>query len=203
MITNDDSLETNHNTDRPAHAFYEYESAQGHALEIVIKDQAWDRIAGANNQDFFRVLAKAGLLALDQTEARYAQNAEPINRAAKSPHRLAVLILDNDQTVQNLNKTYRGKDKPTNILSFPQTQDREEDEQQVHIGDAILAYETVINETNRDKKPQIEHISHLIIHGVLHLLGYDHEHDTAAKQMEKLESELMEQLNYTNPYIIS
>ncbi len=194
MITNDNKV-TGINTDDTAHPFYEYQSPQGHALEIIIKDQAWLKLPQANKEDYFKGLAKAGFLALDQQ----AQSGQE-NTAAKSPHRLAVIMLDNDQTVQNLNKTYRGKDKPTNVLSFPQIDFWEEDGEQAHIGDAILAYETVINEAKRDEKPQIEHISHLIIHGVLHLLGYDHENDKAAKQMEKLESELMDQLGYTNPY---
>ena len=182
--------------------YWDYDSQQGQSLEIILEDQAWLSLISDEGQTFFADGAKAGLLALDQQAVNEAPNS-----ASKSPHRLAVVMLSNDQSVQELNKTYRGKDKPTNVLSFPSTENFHETTQKqkepVHVGDIILAYETVINEAKRDKKPIKQHFSHLVIHGVLHLLGYDHENETQAQVMEALESELMNQLGYDDPYLLA
>jgi len=180
--------------------YWDYQSQQGHGLEMILEDQAWLSLKSDEGQTFFADSSEAGLLALDQVAVN-----ETINSASKSPHRLAVVMLSNDESVQELNKTYRGKDKPTNVLSFPSTENFHETTQKqkepVHVGDIILAYETVINEAKRDKKPIKQHFSHLVIHGVLHLLGYDHENETQAQVMEALESELMNQLGYDDPYL--
>lgn len=163
-------------------------------IELILEDQRWCEIS----QDF-AFLKKAVLLALSQHPAK---TASPDIVAMKSPHRLAVLVLSNDETVERLNKSYRGKDKSTNILSFPSTDDvlPGEEAEPVHIGDAILAYEYVINEAENEKKEIKTHISHLVIHGVLHLLGYDHEESDDAETMETLEINLMNQLGLENPY---
>jgi len=107
---------------------------------------------------------------------------------------LSVVLADND-FVQELNKVYRSKDKPTNVLSFPQDED-------VLLGDVILAYETVSSEAGEQKKPFEDHFVHLVIHGVLHLLGYDHETDEGAKIMERAEIETLKKLGIKNPYEI-
>lgn len=163
-------------------------------IELILEDQRWCEIS----QDF-AFLKKAVLLALSQHPAK---TASPDIVAMKSPHRLAVLVLSNDETVERLNKSYRGKDKSTNILSFPSTDDvlPGEEAEPVHIGDAILAYEYVRNEAENEKKEIKTHISHLVIHGVLHLLGYDHEESDEAETMETLEINLMNQLGLENPY---
>ena len=176
--------------------YWDHQSQQGHSLEMILQDQAWLSLQSDEGQTDFADVAKAGLLALDQVVA----DAAP-NNASKSPHRLAVVMLSNDQSVQELNKTYRGKDKPTNVLSFPSTESFQETQGPIHVGDIILAYETVINEAKRDKKPIKQHFSHLVIHGVLHLLGYDHENESQAQIMETLESKLMNELGYENPYL--
>lgn len=176
--------------------YWEYQSQQGHSLEMILEDKAWLSLKSGEGQTVFDDSAKAGLLALDQKAVETA-----LNNASKSPHRLAVVVLSNDQTVQDLNKTYRGKDKPTNVLSFPSNESLQEMQGPIHVGDIILAYETIINEAKRDKKPIKQHFSHLVIHGVLHLLGYDHEHETQSKVMETLESKLMNELAYENPYL--
>ena len=182
--------------DQEDHApYWDHQSQQGHSLEMILEDQAWLSLQSDEGQTVFADIAKAGLLALDQVVV----DATPIN-ASKSPHRLAVVMLSNDQSVQELNKTYRGKDKPTNVLSFSSTESFQETQGPVHVGDIILAYETVINEAKRDKKPIKAHFSHLVIHGVLHLLGYDHENESQAQIMETLESKLMNELGYENPY---
>lgn len=103
------------------------------------------------------------------------------------------VVLSNDEEVQNLNKTFRHKDSPTNVLSFP-SEIREE------LGDIILGYETVLREAKEDNISLLNHTLHLIIHGFLHLLGYDHEKECDAEIMENMEIEILKALNIKNPY---
>jgi probable rRNA maturation factor len=115
------------------------------------------------------------------------------------------LLLTDDKEIQTLNKNYRGFDKPTNVLSFP-IQDPlalKTVMQQSHpimLGDIVLSYETVMHEIDRDKKTFLNHVSHLLVHSVLHLLGYDHEEDHDADEMEALEVRILNQLGIQNPY---
>lgn len=103
------------------------------------------------------------------------------------------LVLADDDFVQNLNREYRGKDKPTNILSFPQDED-------FCLGDLVLAYETVEREAREQNKTFTNHVTHLIVHGVLHLLGYDHIDDQEAEEMEALEISILAKMGLPNPY---
>ena len=160
-------------------------------IELIIEDQRWSQIS----KDF-SFLKEASLLALCQ------QATETAPLAMKSPHRLAVLVMSDDVSIRNLNKTYRGKDKATNVLSFPSTESLlpGEENEPVHIGDVILAYDYVSEEAKNEKKVLQTHLSHLVVHGVLHLLGYDHETTKDAEAMETLEIKLMKQLGLENPY---
>ena len=106
------------------------------------------------------------------------------------------LVLADDTFVQKLNKEWRGKDKPTNVLSFPQ-------DEPMLLGDVVLAYETVKREAQEQDKRFEDHLIHLIAHGVLHLLGHDHEDDAEAEEMESLEISVLEALGIKNPYEIS
>ncbi len=103
------------------------------------------------------------------------------------------VVLSSDKEVQDLNKIFRHKDKPTNVLSFPSD---EKDE----LGDIILAYETVVREAEKFGISPLHHTLHLIIHGFLHLLGYDHEKEKEAKEMENMEIRILETLHINNPY---
>lgn len=105
---------------------------------------------------------------------------------------LSIVLADND-FVQALNKEWRGKDTPTNVLSFPQ-------DEPMLLGDIILAYETVRDEAEAQGKRFEDHSAHLIAHGLLHLLGHDHTEDDEAEIMEALEIEILEALNIKNPY---
>jgi probable rRNA maturation factor len=98
-----------------------------------------------------------------------------------------------DKTVHQLNKEYRGKDKPTNVLSFPQDEDG-------MLGDVVLAFETVEREAREQEKTFSDHTQHLVVHGVLHLIGHDHEEDGQAEEMEKLEIRILAALGVKNPY---
>ena len=103
------------------------------------------------------------------------------------------VVLADDREVQNLNKTFRQKDKPTNVLSFPSTVEGE-------LGDIILAYETIMREAEEAGISPLNHTLHLIIHGFLHLLGYDHEEESEAQHMENMEIQILKTLNISNPY---
>ncbi len=112
------------------------------------------------------------------------------------------LVFADDAFVRSLNKEYRGKDKPTNVLSFPQMEPEETFAPQhfISLGDIILAEETVSREAAEQDKPLDAHISHLIVHGTLHLLGYDHIDDEEAEKMESLEIKILSTLGIKNPY---
>ena len=113
------------------------------------------------------------------------------------------IVLADDDTVHALNRQYRGIDKPTNVLSFPTEKWEEGGGQPVLIGDVVLGFETVKREAELADKPLGHHVSHLIVHGILHLLGYDHETDSDAAEMEPLETAILERLNIPDPYAIA
>ena len=117
------------------------------------------------------------------------------------------IVLAHDELVQELNREYRDRDKPTNVLSFAQLDgdDGWEAPKQpgpCTLGDLILAYETVEKESKEEQKPFDHHLTHLVIHGILHLLGYDHLNDSEAEEMESLEIQILSGLGITNPYKI-
>ena len=113
------------------------------------------------------------------------------------PIEISVVLADN-LFIRNLNKTYRGKDKPTNVLSFPQNPDSKN--KVFNLGDVVLAYETVKLEAESQSKDFSNHVAHLLVHGILHLLSYDHENDAEAREMELLEIRVLESLGIKNPY---
>jgi len=129
-------------------------------------------------------------------ETLAAQAIEAVSAELESPREGELsLVLSNDAQVQVLNKTYRDKDKPTNVLSFPQTGPL--------LGDIVLARET-INREAAEKKISFEaHVTHLIIHGWLHLQGFDHLTDETAAEMESIEISALATLSIDNPYQVS
>ncbi|WP_425354551.1 rRNA maturation RNase YbeY [Jiella sonneratiae] len=105
-----------------------------------------------------------------------------------------------DATVREANHAWRGKDKPTNILSFPLVQLRPGKLPGPLAGDLVLAFETVAREAASEEKPFADHLSHLIVHGFLHLLGYDHLDDGEAAEMEAAEIAILGSLGIADPY---
>ena len=112
------------------------------------------------------------------------------------------LVFADDATVQALNAEWRGKDKPTNVLSFPAFPLKPGDKLPPLLGDVILAFETVAREAAEEGKPLDHHVSHLVLHGFLHLLGYDHETDADAEVMEALETRILAKLAIPDPYAV-
>jgi probable rRNA maturation factor len=115
---------------------------------------------------------------------------------------LAVMLTD-DSGIRTLNGNWRGIDKPTNVLSFPALQptapSRPGDAPRM-LGDIAIAYETMRREADDEQKPFDHHLSHLAVHGFLHLIGYDHETEGEAEVMEALEQEILAQLGIPDPY---
>jgi probable rRNA maturation factor len=115
---------------------------------------------------------------------------------------LAVMLTD-DTGIRTLNLNWRGIDKPTNVLSFPAlppTGSGGPDDAPRMLGDIAIAYETTRQEADDEQKPFDHHLSHLAVHGFLHLIGYDHENDGDAETMETLEQEILAQLGIPDPY---
>jgi probable rRNA maturation factor len=115
---------------------------------------------------------------------------------------LAVMLTD-DAGIRTLNLNWRGIDKPTNVLSFPAlppTGGSGPDEAPRMLGDIAIAYQTTRAEADDEQKPFDHHLSHLAVHGYLHLIGYDHEKDQDAEAMESLETEILAQLGIPDPY---
>jgi probable rRNA maturation factor len=115
---------------------------------------------------------------------------------------LAVMLTD-DAGIRTLNNNWRGIDKPTNVLSFPAlppTGNSGPDDAPRMLGDIAIAYETTRKEADDEQKPFDHHLSHLAVHGFLHLIGYDHENDDDAEAMETLEQEILAQLGIPDPY---
>ena len=103
----------------------------------------------------------------------------------------AGVALASDAFIRKLNSTYRGKDQPTNVLSFPFQAPPGADKEGSYLGDLVLASETIQREAEERGIPPRHHTQHLVVHGLLHLLGFDHETDAEAEIMERLEAEIL------------
>ncbi|WP_292228792.1 rRNA maturation RNase YbeY [Brevundimonas sp.] len=106
-----------------------------------------------------------------------------------------VVLLTDNAAVRDLNARFRDKDKPTNVLSFPAPESAAP-----HLGDIVLAYSVCADEAVAQKKTLGDHLSHLVVHGVLHLLGRDHEDDAEAEEMEAEEREILAGIGVADPY---
>jgi probable rRNA maturation factor len=147
---------------------------------------------------------------LAQRAARAAIARTPHGPLADTPALIEIsLRLTDDETVRVLNRDYRGKDKPTNVLSFPMVQpdlidtiSENSDDGEVLLGDIVLAHGVCVREA-ADKQVAVEdHAAHLIVHGTLHLLGYDHIDDAEADAMEAIEQQVMADLGLADPYLV-
>jgi probable rRNA maturation factor len=141
----------------------------------------------------------AGFGAVHETvnAAGAALAAHPLCRDAQGSE--ASIVLANDALLRALNRTYRGKDSSTNVLSFP-SQLPPGAKESSYLGDVILAAETLRREAAEQGIPCAHHLQHLVIHGLLHLLGFDHVIATGAEDMESVEAEVLGALGIANPY---
>lgn len=139
-------------------------------------DERWNQLSLPWEEEISHVLEK--------TTETLARDFSPLEVS---------VVLSNNRQLQDLNKTFRHKDSPTNVLSFTSEVEGE-------LGDIILAYETVMEEAQIANISPLHHTIHLIIHGFLHLLGYDHEEESDAHQMENMEIQILKVLNIQNPY---
>jgi len=114
---------------------------------------------------------------------------------------LSILFTD-DAAIRKLNAGWRGKDKPTNVLSFPAFDLAPGDEPGPMLGDIVVAFETVARESQLEGKSFDDHLRHLLVHGFLHLLGYDHENDTDANEMEAAERAILADIGVSDPYSV-
>ena len=121
------------------------------------------------------------------------------------------VVLTDDAAIRVLNRAWRKLDKPTNVLSFPAPQrsaalgmmlPEKAGGARALLGDIVIAYETTAREAVADGKPLSHHLAHLAVHGFLHLLGYDHESDAAAQDMERLEARILARLDVPDPYLM-
>lgn len=140
-----------------------------------------------------RALPKVGALARAAAAAALRQSGKRLARAEIS------LVLADDATVRALNLRWRGKDAPTNVLAFA-SDDMPASGRPLLLGDVVFAYETVAAEAAAQGKSLADHLRHLVIHGVLHLLGYDHVAAAPAKRMEALETRILASLGVADPY---
>jgi probable rRNA maturation factor len=110
-------------------------------------------------------------------------------------------VLSDDSAVQALNRRWRGQNAPTNVLSFPVPVVGKFRPPSPYIGDIVIAYQTVAREAVAEGKPFKHHLAHLAVHGFLHLLGYDHEYDRDAREMERLERRILARMAMPDPYL--
>ena len=144
-------------------------------------------------------------LAEAAARAAIAESAFPLLAEGERPVELSIVLTDDEQ-VRALNAQWRDKDKPTNVLSFPQAEPHELERAaapgpELMLGDIVLALETCTREA-KDKAITLEaHAAHLLVHGTLHLLGYDHEEDQTATDMEARETRALARLGLADPYL--
>ena len=140
--------------------------------------------------------------------SRNAALAVLLTLKADLSHVEAGIVLADDAFVGGLNRDYRDQDGPTNVLSFPAQETGQGplshndrlDGAPVMLGDVVVAHETVAAEAAEEGKTLGDHLCHLVVHGMLHLLGHDHQTPAAAKAMEKLEIDVLAGLDIANPY---
>ena len=165
-------------------------------LEVAIEaDEEWD-----SSRSWVELVRGAA-------EAAIAESAFP--QLAASPRHVEIsVLLTDDDTVRELNAEYREKDKPTNVLSFPMTDPNDLRETKVAgpellLGDIVLARGVCEAEAMQKGVSVDDHATHLIVHGTLHLLGYDHDDDDEASEMEAREIRALARLGIPNPYEVT
>jgi probable rRNA maturation factor len=151
---------------------------------LVTEDGDWSRLGAIG-----ATVERAGVALANAREVAVAHGSE------------ASVVLGNDALVRRLNASYRGKDVATNVLAFPfQRPPGGPPEADTYLGDVVLAAETVLREADERAIAPAHHLQHLVVHGLLHLLGYDHETGAAAAEMERLETAILATIGVADPH---
>jgi probable rRNA maturation factor len=146
-------------------------------IDVLVDSALWKEPAKARSIVRHAVTTAAGTLSTTPTDL--------------------AIVLTNDSAIRQLNRLWRGIDSATNVLSFPTKRTADEPP---HLGDVVLAYETIAREARAGGKPFAHHLAHLAVHGFLHLVGYDHEADADADVMEQAERDILRRLHIPDPY---
>lgn len=159
---------------------------QGHEINLIVDSTLWQRQSLSYDH-------------LVTSIVEFVLKKELISEYVELNVRLA-----DDAIIQQLNREFRHQDKPTNVLSFPIHESESFNiflgEELLQLGDIALAYETIEREAKEQHKTFKDHFTHLLVHGTLHILGFDHITDEEAEEMEALEVEILKELNIANPY---
>jgi probable rRNA maturation factor len=162
----------------------ETEPPQRLSLTLVTEDGDWSRFAA-----IAATIERAGVALANARGVAVPDGSE------------ACVVLGNDALVRRLNARYRGKDAATNVLAFPfQRLPGGPIAAKAQLGDVVLAAETVLREADEQAIEPAHHLQHLVVHGLLHLLGYDHETGAAAEEMERLETAILASIGVGDPY---
>ena len=153
-------------------------------ITVLVEERGWQT-----------ALAEAEVLA--EQAARQVLESDTTGGAREALE--VTILLADDASVRTLNARYRGRDMPTNVLSFPAEAEALPGEARL-LGDIVLAFETCRREAAEQGKPLSDHLVHLVVHGTLHLLGYDHEEPAEAETMEALERRLLARMGVPDPY---
>lgn len=146
------------------------------AVDLIVEDDAWSSLDGKT-----RLVEQAISAACHELPDR-------------APGVVAILLGD-DEAIAAMNAQFRGKQGPTNVLSFPASEHADN-----HLGDIAIAFGVVTREAADRAIDLADHLRHLVVHGFLHLQGYDHQHDDEAEEMEALECRVLARLGVANPY---
>ncbi|WP_166657192.1 rRNA maturation RNase YbeY [Azorhizobium sp. AG788] len=162
----------------------EAEEAVAVEIDVLVEDDGWS------------ALPDAAEIAIAAARAALASLGDEVPEGAEMS-----ITLTDDARIRILNREWRDKDKPTNVLSFPAAELPEGVVPQP-LGDVIVARETVFSEALAEDKTPAHHLAHLVVHGTLHLMGFDHEDDDEAEEMEAAERQILASLGIDDPYAL-
>ena len=162
-------------------------------LDVLIDEQGWEK-----------ALPDVGARCREAARAAWEESA-PNQPGVLHEAATACVLLTSDERIRTLNRQFRGLDEPTDVLSFPAVEAdvlaaAGAEGPPPELGDIVIALQTTLADATLEGRPVCDHLSHLVIHGMLHLLGYDHQRDAEAEEMEALEGRILAGLGIPDPY---